>query len=250
MIKFSIIIPVYNSQNTIVQTLNSCINQTYSNFEILIVDDCSDDDTVNIINNTYNLEKISIFKFKNNQGVSSARNYGWSKAKGEYVAFLDSDDTWHPQKLEILNNILENSEIKFIGHNYTELEKELANTKTSIIRELKFSNLLFRNYFNTSCFVIQSNVNERFSENIRFTEDHDLILRISEKYKILYLESNLTLLGRPQLSKGGLSGNKMKMRIGEIQMYYNLCKRKKTYYLVLPILLTFSFVKHIFKIFR
>lgn len=250
MIKFSIIIPVYNAQNTIIQTLNSCINQTYTNYEILIVDDCSDDDTVNVINNTFNSKKITIFKFTNNKGVSSARNYGWSKAKGEYVTFLDSDDIWHLQKLEILNEILENSDIKFIGHNYTELDKELTIKKTLIIKELKFSNLLFRNYFNTSCFIIQSNINERFRENIRFTEDHDLILRISEKYKIFYLDSILTLLGRPQLSKGGLSGNKMKMRIGEIQMYVNLCKRKKIYYILLPILISFSFVKHFFKIFR
>jgi glycosyltransferase involved in cell wall biosynthesis len=247
MIKFSIVIPVYNACNTIVKTLNSCLNQTYKNFEILIIDDCSDDDTINIIKNNINLEKISIFQFKINKGVSKARNFGWEKATGDYIAFLDSDDIWDLKKLEILNNILDNSEIKFLGHNYTEFDYELSNKNSTIIKELKFSKLLFKNYFNTSCFVIQRSLNERFQENTRYTEDHELILRISENYKVFYLKSYLTLLGRPQLSKGGLSGNKMRMRIGEIQMYVNLCKRKKAFYIVLPIFITFSCVKHIIK---
>jgi glycosyltransferase involved in cell wall biosynthesis len=250
MIKFSIVIPVYNARNTIVETLYSCINQTYTNFEILIIDDCSDDDTIDIIKKKFNLEKISIFQFEINKGVSMARNFGWEKATGDYIAFLDSDDTWHLKKLEILNQILENSEIKFIGHNYTEIDYELSNKNSTIINELQFTKLLFRNYFNTSCFVIQRNVNERFQENSRHTEDHDLILRISEKYKVYHIQSNLTLLGRPQLSKGGLSENKSKMRIGEILMYFNLCKRKKYFFVALPFLISFSLIKHVIKIIR
>ena len=250
MIKFSIVIPVYNACNTIVKTLNSCLNQTYKNFEILIIDDCSNDDTINIIKNNINLEKISIFQFKINKGVSMARNFGWEKATGDYIAFLDSDDIWDLKKLEILNNILDNSEIKFLGHNYTEFDYELSNKNSTIINELKFSKLLFKNYFNTSCFVIQRIINERFQENTRYTEDHDLILRISENYKVFYLKSHLTLLGRPQLSKGGLSENKLKMRIGEIFMYINLCKRKNIFFIVLPILISFSLIKHVIKIIR
>jgi teichuronic acid biosynthesis glycosyltransferase TuaG len=250
MIKFSVIIPVYNSQETIIQTLYSCINQTYPNYEILIIDDCSVDNTINIINDNFKLDKITIHRFEENKGVSSARNYGWDKATGDYITFLDSDDTWHIRKLEILSKILENPKIEFIGHDYTEFSNDFNLESTIKLENLNIAKLLIRNYFNTSCFIIKNSINLRFNESTRYTEDHDLLIRICEKHNIFYLTKKLTLLGRPQLSKGGLSGNKLKMRIGEMQMYINLCKRQNSYYLILPFLLTFSLTKHFFKILR
>ena len=250
MIKFSIIIPAYNSQETIIQTLNSCINQTYTNYEILVIDDCSVDETINIINDNFTSDKITIHHFEVNKGVSSARNYGWDKATGDYIAFLDSDDIWHVQKLEILSNILKNHDIDFIGHDYTEFINEFNIDSSIKLENLNITKLLIRNYFNTSCFIIKNNINFRFNESTRYTEDHDLLIRISEKHNIFYLTKKLTLLGRPQLSKGGLSGNKLKMRIGEMKMYINFCKRQKAYYFILPFLLTFSLTKFIFKSLR
>jgi glycosyltransferase involved in cell wall biosynthesis len=184
MIKFSVVIPVFNAQKTIVQTISSCINQTYTNYEILIIDDCSNDETVNIIKSNFVSHKIKLFQFDTNKGVSKARNFGWENANGDYITFLDSDDIWHTQKLEILNELLQNSEIEFLGHNYTNDIKQFEISSSIKLARLNFYKLLLRNYFNTSCFVIKNTINFRFNELTRYTEDHDLLLRICDKHNI------------------------------------------------------------------
>lgn len=96
----SVIIPTYNSINTINETLQSVRNQTYRNYEIVVVDDGSTDDTVELLRTFDDIILVT----QTNQGVSAARNRGVKEAKGDLIAFLDSDDLWHPQKLEIQIN--------------------------------------------------------------------------------------------------------------------------------------------------
>ena len=95
----SVIIPLYNKAHTIVNTLNSVFNQTYQNFEVIIVDDGSTDNGIKIILQNYTDERIRIISQKN-AGVSAARNKGIDEAKGEWIAFLDADDEWLPNYLE------------------------------------------------------------------------------------------------------------------------------------------------------
>ncbi len=111
---FSVVIPLYNKQNSIVATLQSVLAQTYTNYEIIVVDDGSTDNSANIAEATlrecsgsptgYGLE-FSVIR-KENGGVSSARNAGILAAKGEYIAFLDGDDLWHPEYLETLHQLI------------------------------------------------------------------------------------------------------------------------------------------------
>ena len=97
----SIITPAYNCSETIKETIESVLNQTYSNWEMLIVDDCSRDDTTQIIEYyTRQDNRISLFRLKSNSGSAVARNTALQLAKGRYVALLDSDDLWKPEKLE------------------------------------------------------------------------------------------------------------------------------------------------------
>ncbi len=112
---FSVVIPLYNKQNSIAATLQSVLAQTYTNYEIIVVDDGSTDGSANVARATlrefsgrstgYGLEFRVIRK--ENGGVSSARNAGILAAKGEYVAFLDGDDLWHPEYLETLHQLIE-----------------------------------------------------------------------------------------------------------------------------------------------
>lgn len=95
----SVIIPVYNRSNTIAYCINSVLKQTYQNFEILIIDDASTDNTLNILK-TINDNRIKIIKLELNRGAQYARNIGIKNAKGDWIAFLDSDDEWLPFKLE------------------------------------------------------------------------------------------------------------------------------------------------------
>lgn len=105
-IKISVIIPTYNRQDKILRAVNSIINQTYTNWEVIIIDDGSTDNTQNILT-PYLWEKIKYF-FQKNAWVSSARNFWITKAIWEYITLLDSDDEFLPKKLEIqLNKMLE-----------------------------------------------------------------------------------------------------------------------------------------------
>lgn len=98
MKKFSVIIPVYNVEQYIAETINSVLQQTYTNFELLIIDDGSPDNSVNICQ-SFTDSRIKIIR-QQNRGVAAARNTGIRHSQGEYLAFLDADDLWLPNKLE------------------------------------------------------------------------------------------------------------------------------------------------------
>lgn len=96
----SIITPSFNSSNFIKKTIESVINQSYNNWELIIVDDCSSDDSCLIINNFVQVDpRIKLIKLEENSGAAVARNMGIEAANGRFIAFLDSDDTWLPEKL-------------------------------------------------------------------------------------------------------------------------------------------------------
>ncbi|MDD2799760.1 MAG: glycosyltransferase family A protein [Bacteroidales bacterium] len=98
---FSIIIPLYNKAHTIKRTLDSVLNQTFTNYEIIIINDGSTDNSVSFIKSNFNDARIRIIE-QENKGVSGARNRGISEAKNEYIAFLDGDDEWLPEYLEFM----------------------------------------------------------------------------------------------------------------------------------------------------
>ncbi|WP_247141053.1 glycosyltransferase family 2 protein [Escherichia coli] len=98
----SIIMPSFNSANTICEAIDSVIMQTYNNWELLITDDCSTDTTVSLVKSyCENDDRIKLFQNKINSGAAVSRNYSLENARGEYIAFLDSDDFWFSNKLEV-----------------------------------------------------------------------------------------------------------------------------------------------------
>ena len=103
----SIITPTYNCANFIGETIDSVLAQTYSNWEMIIVDDCSTDNTEEIVNNYSNSDKrIKYYKLDNNSGAAVSRTKAMELANGQYMAFLDSDDLWYPNKLEYQINYM------------------------------------------------------------------------------------------------------------------------------------------------
>lgn len=124
MIQFSIVIPLYNKQNTISATLHSVLAQTYVDYEVIVVDDGSTDESAKVAKMTLEASNLPSLAFriikKKNGGVSSARNEGVLAAKGEFIAFLDGDDLWHPEYLATLYQLIvdyPNASIYGIGHN-------------------------------------------------------------------------------------------------------------------------------------
>lgn len=256
MIKVSIVIPLYNSSKIITKVLDSVFNQTFNVFEVILINDCSIDDTIYVINNYIYEKSILNIKFINligNRGVSFCRNLGWNVATGDYIAFLDSDDFWNKNKLEIMVKILRNKNIDMVGHAYNEkniLVNNLHVINYNKLRKITFFEIMLKNKFQTSCVIIKKNILERFDETISHCEDYELFVRlVAKNYSVYYYNEDLTYLGRPQLSKGGLSEKKNLMRLGEIKSYQSGLKIKKMFYLF-PLMVLFSFFKFLLKIFR
>lgn len=114
MVKFSVVIPAYNSAWCIRRAIDSVLNQTYKNFEVVVVDNFSGDETVNIVKN-YQNSKIRVFQIHNNGIIAASRNRGIKEAKGEWICFLDSDDWWAEDKLEECSKLVESYDL--IYHN-------------------------------------------------------------------------------------------------------------------------------------
>jgi glycosyltransferase involved in cell wall biosynthesis len=253
--KFSIIIPAYNAERTILSALESIRMQSFTDYEVIIINDGSFDSTDYIIINYFRNNNIKYKYFKTqNRGVSSARNLGWNNADGDYICFLDSDDSWHPDKLSIINKILQNNNYFFIGHKYQvgDLQQDICSCQ---VRKVDTVRLLRGNIFQTSCVCIKKEIPLRFDESMSYCEDYDLFLNISKLYKVYMINYALTKLNRPQLTKGGLSQNKLKMRQGELKTYRKFCLKYKNFLPLLPFLLLWSLLRHLklllwFKIFK
>ncbi len=121
----SIIMPAYNCSKCISESIESVINQTYKNWELLIVDDCSNDNTLDVINNYAQLDtRIRVFKNEKNSGQVVSRNKALKIAKGKYIAFLDSDDLWKERKLYIQINLMQKNNLPFTFSNYERINVE------------------------------------------------------------------------------------------------------------------------------
>ena len=119
----SIIMPSWNTARFIRESIDSVRNQTYTNWELLIVDDCSTDNTDEIVA-SYSDERIRYFKNKKNSGAALTRNRALREARGEWIAVLDSDDLWTPEKLERQLQFMKENNYVFSYHEYVKIDEE------------------------------------------------------------------------------------------------------------------------------
>lgn len=256
----SVIIPYYRSESTIERAISSVYSQTFSNFEIIIVDDYSDNlesyEKLDFIKLIY--PDIQIIYLNENGGPAKARNEGWNKAKGEYIAFLDSDDAWHSEKLSTVMAIFEkNEKIYFIGHK-TEIiqsgqESEILKIQSlesiDIMKEISFFELLKSNKFSTPTVVLRNDGRYRFNEKMRFSEDYSLWLDIAANgEKMILLDCVLAFLYKEKYGKSGLSSNLMAMGISELKVYKNLLKKGNITFFHWYYYTSYSFLKLIRRI--
>jgi teichuronic acid biosynthesis glycosyltransferase TuaG len=130
MTKFTVVMPVYNTENYISQAIQSVLDQTYQNWELILINDGSRDNSVKKIKPYLIDKRLSIINCKKNLGVANARNLGIHKAKGEIICFLDSDDWWAPRKLELQKQLFDRG-IKFV---YSSFNRVLPNGKVNFVR--------------------------------------------------------------------------------------------------------------------
>ena len=247
-IKFTVIIPVYNGATTISRAVDSVLAQSYAAHEIIVIDDASTDGTNTLLTDNY-AGRVTLIRKIQNCGSSVARNTGMAAATGNYIAFLDADDIWHPDKLLLISTILSaNPAISFFYHPFT-LEdickKRLPEDIT--IYKLPFIKLLPGNLIATSCAVIRNNPSFRFEPTMRYTEDYDLWLRIGYHHKIHFINIPLTRIFRGFTTTGGISANRWAMRRGEMRAYRRIVRLNPVFLLILPMLLLSSLGKHFIK---
>ena len=227
--KISIVIPMYNSQDIIERVLDSLKNQTRLDLvkEIIVVNDGSKDNSENVVlQYAKNNEELPIRVItKENGGVSTARNRGIAEATGEWVALEDSDDIWHPHKLELQWEFVEKyPEIYAIGGNRDgELIKFGEEIESGLYR-MSCLDYLIKNWPHTSTLLIKKEVFDEvgvFDETMTHAEDGDLFMRIAYRYGLYYTYESLENCGdgKATFGESGLSRDIKKMHIGVNRMF-------------------------------
>ena len=208
----SIIMPTYNSEQFIDETIDSILKQTYKNWELLITDDNSTDKTLFVIEQ-YALKdnRIKIKSLSENKGAGFARNISINASKGRYIAFCDSDDLWLNNKLEIQIEFMNNNNYPFTYSSYYTIDEQgkrlgLISSKTSLV----FEELILNNYIGCLTAVYDA---ERLGKiemsELRKRQDWTLWLRIIRETKIAYGIS--TPLAEYRIRENSISSNKIKL---------------------------------------
>lgn len=183
----SIITPSFNSGKFIAKTIQSVQNQTYQNWELLIVDDCSTDKTVSIIQQfVTNDERIRFFQLPKNSGAGVARDLALSKAQGDYISFLDADDLWKPFKLERQLQFLKDTKQHFTFSFYDCIDEEgnALNRRVEVPVELTYRQLFFCNYVGNLTGIYEKNYFGKIAiSSTRKRQDWMVWLTILKKIK-------------------------------------------------------------------
>ena len=205
----SIIMPAYNAENTIVESIGSVLRQTYTNWELIVINDGSKDSTTEVVSEI-NDKRIRLIE-QENGCVAKARNNGINNAKGEYIAFLDSDDLWLEEKLERQIRKLVDGKYKmcyaktwcFID-NSNQIYDGFVNVALDFEDKDK---ILIYDFIPILTVLIMKNVLDEvgyFDETLRGVEDWDLWIRVLQKNEAIYLDE---FLAKYRVSSTGLSGN-------------------------------------------
>ncbi|WP_027966958.1 glycosyltransferase family 2 protein [Halomonas halocynthiae] len=251
----SVIIPCYKSSGTIKRAVESVYQQTLRPKEVILVDDCSCDDTpstLHKIKDIYPNGWVVIVFLNVNVGAGSARNRGWEKATGKYIAFLDSDDSWHAQKIELQYNWMkDNSHVGLTGHTCAQVGMEfesesIVNVSKVSFKKIKKAELLISNSFSTPSIMLRSDLPFRYVEGKRYSEDYQLWLEIAlSDYPCYKACTPLAYIHKAAYGEGGLSAHLWKMEKGELSTLKSVKDKKLITKITYVFLCCFSMIKFI-----
>lgn len=189
----SIIMPSFNTGRYIKKSIESVLAQTYQNWELLIVDDCSVDNTDEIVA-SFSDERIKYFKNEKNSGAAISRNRALREAKGKWIAFLDSDDLWLPEKLEKQIAFMERNNYHFSYTNYLEMDANGEENGTTVTGPKKITKRGMYRYCWPGCLTVMYEVNEVGLiqiEDIKKNNDYAMWLKVCRKADCWLLEETL-----------------------------------------------------------
>lgn len=208
----SIIMAAYNAEKTIEQAINSVLSQTYTNFELLVVNDCSTDRTAELVKSIAAKDsRVRLISNVKNNGVSYTRKHGLEEAKGSWIAILDSDDAWAPEKLEKQIDFQRrtNADLLFTGSAFMDSEGQPIDWYLHAPAEVTYRQLLKQNVLsNSSALVRKELYAKHYAIGDGMHEDFAIWLSILKEGKKAYGVDEPLLIYR--IAKSSKSGNKVK----------------------------------------
>ncbi|WP_407536946.1 glycosyltransferase family 2 protein [Cetobacterium somerae] len=221
----SIITPSYNSKDFIKETIESVLNQTYKNWEMLIVDDCSTDSTQKYLKDFEEKDRrIKVIYLEKNVGAGIARNLAIEKAKGRYIAFLDSDDIWNNKKLEKQVKFTEENSYKFTFTKFQKISEDGKAYKMIVKapKKLTYNKNLYYNHIQTSTVMYNQEIlGKIYMPEIRKRQDYGLWQKILDKTNGYGLNENLMYY---RLRKNSISANKIELFKWQWKFYREVLK--------------------------
>lgn len=226
----SVIIPAHNSSSTIVRALDSVVKQSCLPLEIIVVNDASKDDTAQTVIEYARSSSIPVYlhDFVTNKGPGAARNFGWNNAKGDYVAFLDADDVWHPRKIEIQSRLMDAHPTLAMSchtHHFGVDDPWVHDTERAkeVTHDLK--DFLWKNRCATPTVMFRRAIPQRFDPNrvIIGVEDYLLWMQVVASHgPCRKIVAPLTHCSNPAFGGSGLSGRMWAMERGELAVFRTL----------------------------
>lgn len=210
----SIIMPSYNTAPYISSSIQSVINQTYNNWELIIVDDCSTDNTEDVLSEIKD-ERIRFFKNEKNSGAAVSRNKALREAKGQWVAFLDSDDLWMPDKLEKQIRFMMDNGYSFSYTNYKEIDTDGNETGVMVTGPKHVTKTGMYNYCWPGCLTVMydaTKVGLVQITDIKKNNDYAMWLKVCKKAECYLLDECLAMYRRGRV--GSVSTHSIKTMIG------------------------------------
>lgn len=220
----SIITPLYNAEKFIEETIGSVLNQTYKNWEMIIVDDCSTDRSPAIVDSYAKKDsRVRLIKLEENSGAAIARNTAIQHAQGRYIAFLDSDDLWTPDKLEEQIAFMKGKDIALSFTSYIKMDEDgIEKGQVHVPKQVSYSQLLKSNVIGclTAIYDVKK-IGKVTLPNIRKRQDHALWLKILKEHTQYAYGLNKPL-ARYRLREDSISSNKLQAASYQWKLYRDI----------------------------
>lgn len=222
----SIIMPSYNTAKYIAESINSVLAQTYTNWELLIVDDCSTDNTDEIVQPFLSDERIKYFKNEKNSGAAVSRNKALREAKGKWIAFLDSDDLWFPEKLEKQIKFMKKNDYKFSYTDYEKIDEASAPLNILVSGPEKVTEKAMYRYCWIGCLTVMYDAEQIGLiqiKDIKKNNDYAMWLQVAKKGHCYLLRENLA---KYRIRKNSVSHDKLSKKLKSHYDLFHYCDEK------------------------
>lgn len=221
----SIIMPSWNTGKFIAESIQSVIDQTYKNWELLIVDDCSTDNTDDVVASFHD-DRIKYLKNEQNQGAALTRNRAMREARGEWIAFLDSDDLWEPMKLECQIKFMKKNNLVFSYHEYEKIDEESRplNIYVSGPRVVTMKKMYNYGYPGCLTFMYSAKVMGLIQiKDVKKNNDYAILLKLCKKADCVLLKKKLA---KYRIRKKSISHDKLVKKLKSHYDLFHYCDEK------------------------